>query len=130
MPPRGCGRRAGRRSDCWLVAVRTRTDKGCHSFTRRTNPPSSTTEECPPWLDSFLPGNVSASCRPRPTGRCATGSHEHTATVYGILCQPRPAPLISRSAWRTDGNLLWHESDPRAPPPLNWLAESLTLAVC
>ena len=58
MPPHGYGRRGRLRSDCWLVAVRTRTDKGCHSFTRRTNPPSSTTEECPPWLASFLSGKL------------------------------------------------------------------------
>jgi hypothetical protein len=77
----------------------------------------------------FFQEHFSASCSPRPIGRCETESHEHTATVYGILFQPRTAPLISRSAWRTAGNLLWHESDHRAPPPLNRLAESLMLGV-
>jgi hypothetical protein len=73
---------------------------GCCSFKRRTNPPSSTTEECPPWLYSFLPED----------------------------CQCQSAPVTRGCALRkvTHGNLLGHEPDHRAPPPLKLLAESRT----
>jgi len=102
---------------------------GCCSFKRRTNPPSSTTEECPSWFPPCCQENVSAPISPRHTGLCSTGSHEKATTVYRILLQPRPASLLSRPTRRTDGNLLWHEPDHRAPPPLKLLAESRTPAV-
>src|SRR5262245_51487224 len=90
MHPRGCGRRAGRRSDCWLVAVRTRTDKGCCSFKHRTNPHSSTTEECPPWLDSFFPGK------------------------FFSVMQPASYKKVREREPRTYGNRLWHPLSAKA----------------
>lgn len=81
MHLRGCDRLTRLRSDCSWVAVRTRTDMGCHSFTRRTNLPSSTTEESPPWLASFLSGKW-CSLRPPVSSRKV---QERKSRPYGFV---------------------------------------------
>ena len=85
------------------MAVRTRTDKGCHSFTRQTSPPSSTIEEHLPCLHSFL------------SGKCCSAM-PHVSHGAALCWESRDCTNCLRHG-SSDGKLRRDETDHKTSPP-------------
>jgi hypothetical protein len=83
----------------WLCELaRTRDVTASHVEPIPLHPPLRNLRHGPP---PFRQENVSAYCRLHPPGRCERGSHDNTATVYGIIAHRmhKSSILPARSYW-------------------------------